>query len=163
MKLKKLILNLLKLAFAILLFSSFMGCASDTTTTSAGGISSPEGKDNDIEDGISVDGGNQGDSNDNDSDNQLRPSVATFFIENRYNQRDTGSQYESNPNTLKIEGATGVATAEIDGKHYLFVTGKSDNGFSMFRIADDGTLMNTTNVSNGGGFKTERSIWSHYR
>ena len=54
---------------------------------------------------------------------------------------------------LKLKGASGVTTAEIDGKHYLFVTGNLANGFSVFRIADDGTLMNTDNVVDGGSLR----------
>ena len=48
---------------------------------------------------------------------------------------------------LELHGASGVTTAEVGGTTYLFVTGYNDDGFSMFSVADDGTLMNTTNVS----------------
>ena len=150
MNIKQIILNLIKITFAISLFVSLIGCASETTVTLAGDILSPAGPEDD-----SVDGGNQGGSNNgNDSDNQFSPLAAMiFFIENRDNETDdviVDDIDDVDPNTLKIRRASGVTTAEVGETTYLFVTGSYDSGFSMFRIADDGTLSNATNVSDDG-------------
>ena len=52
--------------------------------------------------------------------------------------------------TLELAGAAGVTTAVIAGTTYLFVTGRNDDGVSVFSVAADGTLTNVTNVTDGG-------------
>jgi 6-phosphogluconolactonase (cycloisomerase 2 family) len=47
--------------------------------------------------------------------------------------------------TLEIQGASSVSTANIAGTTYLFVTGRDDNGFSVFAVAADGSLINVAN------------------
>ena len=49
--------------------------------------------------------------------------------------------------TLELAGAIGVTTAVVGGTTYLFVTGQSDDGVSVFSVAADGTLTNVDNVS----------------
>jgi VCBS repeat-containing protein len=49
--------------------------------------------------------------------------------------------------TLKLDGATGLSTAMVDGNTYLFVAGVQDSGVSVFRVGTDGSLTNTGNVS----------------
>ncbi|MGH6735213.1 MAG: hypothetical protein ACRECX_03930 [Methyloceanibacter sp.] len=49
--------------------------------------------------------------------------------------------------TLNLAGAVEVTTAEVGGTTYLFAAGLSDNGVSVFRVEDDGTLTNVDNVS----------------
>ena len=44
-------------------------------------------------------------------------------------------------------GARGVTTAVVGGTTYLFVTGSSDDGVSVFSVAADGTLTNVDNVT----------------
>ena len=122
MKLKQTILNLLnllKLAFAISLLVSFVGCAG------GGGVTPPT---SDIASNSTDNGGGTINDDGSDEDDQPPPPVPmVFFIENRTNVSDDGN--------LELFGARGVTVSEIDGKHYLFVTGRADNGFSVFRIA----------------------------
>jgi 6-phosphogluconolactonase (cycloisomerase 2 family) len=49
--------------------------------------------------------------------------------------------------TLELDGAVAVTTAVVGGTTYLFVTGRDDDGVSVFSVADDGTLANVDNVS----------------
>ena len=55
------------------------------------------------------------------------------------NVRDNGD--------LNLSGAWEVATAEVGGRTYLFVAGRSDNGVSVFLIEDDGDLIHQTNIN----------------
>jgi hypothetical protein len=48
---------------------------------------------------------------------------------------------------LELDGASSVHTARVGASTYLFVAGESDWGVSVFRVAADGTLTNTDNVS----------------
>jgi VCBS repeat-containing protein len=52
--------------------------------------------------------------------------------------------------TLRLRGADGIATAVIAGTTYLFVTGFSDNGVSVFAVGDDGLLASVHNVADDG-------------
>ena len=176
---KRVFLNLMKLAFTILFFVSFMGCAAESTVIPNDSNSN------------SSSGGNLSSGVDGDYGTAI-PTV--FFIENKYNQADNSSLelngarlvttaevggttylfavglYDdgvsvfriaddgrlintdnvSDTTSLLLNRASGVATAEVSGTTYLFVTGVDDNGFSMFSVADDGTLINTANVSDSG-------------
>ncbi|MGR4865241.1 M10 family metallopeptidase C-terminal domain-containing protein [Caulobacter sp. LARHSG274] len=49
--------------------------------------------------------------------------------------------------TLKLDGASDVATAVVGGITYLFVTGAVDNGLSVFSVNASGVLANVANVS----------------
>jgi 6-phosphogluconolactonase (cycloisomerase 2 family) len=55
----------------------------------------------------------------------------------------------------EIEGANGVTTAVVGGVTYLFVTGFSDDGVSVFSVAGDGTLTNVDNVADGGSLQLD--------
>jgi diphthamide synthase (EF-2-diphthine--ammonia ligase)/6-phosphogluconolactonase (cycloisomerase 2 family) len=48
--------------------------------------------------------------------------------------------------TLKLDGASDVATAVVGGVTYLFVTGANDSGVSVFSVNASGILTNTANV-----------------
>jgi 6-phosphogluconolactonase (cycloisomerase 2 family) len=52
--------------------------------------------------------------------------------------------------TLEIGDARDVATAVIGGATYLFVTGFFDDGFSVFAVDQDGTMLNVGNVVDFG-------------
>ncbi|MCP4386210.1 MAG: hemolysin-type calcium-binding protein, partial [Hyphomicrobiales bacterium] len=56
---------------------------------------------------------------------------------------------------LELDGATSVASAEIGGITYLFVTGQSDDGVSVFSVAEDGTLTNVDNVTDAGALELD--------
>ena len=49
--------------------------------------------------------------------------------------------------SLELDGTSSVTTAVVDGTTYLFVTGQSDSGVSVFSVANDGTLTNRANVN----------------
>jgi len=48
--------------------------------------------------------------------------------------------------TLRLDGASSVATAEVGGTTYLFVGGFSDSGVSVFAVGNDGALTNVDNL-----------------
>jgi VCBS repeat-containing protein len=52
--------------------------------------------------------------------------------------------------TLELGGADGVAAAVVGGTTYLFVTGFSDDGVSVFAVGNDGSLANVHNVADDG-------------
>ncbi len=52
--------------------------------------------------------------------------------------------------TLRLHSASAVTTAVIGNNTYLFVTGFSDDGVSVFSVAADGTLTNVDNVFDDG-------------
>ena len=58
----------------------------------------------------------------------------------------------SDDSSLELDGVNFVATEEVEGTNYLFVTGIRDNGMSVFSVANDGRLSNVTNVQNHRGF-----------
>ena len=49
--------------------------------------------------------------------------------------------------TLSIAGLTDMTTATIGSTNYLYATGFNDNGVSVFRIENDGSLTNVDNVN----------------
>ncbi|MBI1234873.1 MAG: beta-propeller fold lactonase family protein, partial [Alphaproteobacteria bacterium] len=52
--------------------------------------------------------------------------------------------------TLLLDGASSAETAVVAGTTYLFVTGITDSGVSVFSVANDGTLTNVDNVADDG-------------
>ena len=151
MKVRKLILNLVKLALAISLFVGFIGCEVRTTTTPTSSVFTPNGS-----------GANNNDNNDSrgrNEDNQPSPPVPQssppvpigFFIENRYNQSDSSQ--------LELGRSWGVTTAEVEETDYLFVAGRFDDGVSVFEIDNDGSLFNVHNFNKDdeGGLKLDEA------
>ena len=57
--------------------------------------------------------------------------------------------------TLELDGAIRATTAVIAGTTYLFVTGRNDDGVSVFSVAANGTLTNVTNVTDGGALELD--------
>ncbi|MCB1490235.1 MAG: beta-propeller fold lactonase family protein, partial [Rhodobiaceae bacterium] len=51
--------------------------------------------------------------------------------------------------TLELDGAAGLATAEVGGTDYLFVSGIADSGISVFSVSSAGILTNVFNLPNG--------------
>jgi VCBS repeat-containing protein len=64
--------------------------------------------------------------------------AANGILTNTSNVTDNG--------TLKLDGASDVATAVVGGVTYLFVTGAVDNGVSVFSVDASGVLTNVANV-----------------
>ena len=60
--------------------------------------------------------------------------------------------------TLELGGAHGVTTAVVGGTTYLFVTGASDSGVSVFSVAADGTLTNVDNVSDDATLELDGAV-----
>jgi 6-phosphogluconolactonase (cycloisomerase 2 family) len=63
--------------------------------------------------------------------------------------------------TLNLASPFFVTTAVVGGTTYLFVAGNSDNGISVFSVANDGTLTNVDNVSDAGGLKLLGALTVH--
>ena len=51
-----------------------------------------------------------------------------------------------NTGDLQLSGAQFVTTAQVGSATYLFVTGESDNGVSVFEVAANGSLINVYNI-----------------
>jgi 6-phosphogluconolactonase (cycloisomerase 2 family) len=51
---------------------------------------------------------------------------------------------------LRLDGANAVTTATISGITLLFVSGRDEDGISVFGVHADGSLEHMTNVSDGG-------------
>ncbi len=60
--------------------------------------------------------------------------------------------------TLELDFANGVTTATIGGTTYLFVAGFSDDGVSVFSLAANGTLVNVSNVTDGGLLELDGAV-----
>ena len=53
----------------------------------------------------------------------------------------------SDEGSLEINGAEGLAVAQVDGATFLFVTGRDDSGLSAFLVEESGELVNVANVA----------------
>ncbi|WP_421791604.1 Ig-like domain-containing protein [Hyphobacterium sp.] len=73
--------------------------------------------------------------------------AANGTLTNVENVNDAGS--------LELDGAWGVATAEVGGVDYAFVSGVFDDGVSVFSIGANGTLTNTDNVADSGSLELD--------
>ena len=54
---------------------------------------------------------------------------------------------DSENTNYELDEIWGVEVASFGNKHFLFVSGTTDNGVSVFEIAADGSLTNTANVT----------------
>ena len=68
--------------------------------------------------------------------------AANGTLTNAFNVTDAGA--------LELDGAIRLATAQIGGTTYLFVTGHQDDGVSVFSVAANGALTNVANVTDDG-------------
>ena len=69
------------------------------------------------------------------------------LLTNRANVTDAG--------TLELDGALSVTTAVVDGTTCLFVAGSTDDGVSVFSVANNGLLANVTNVTDAGSLELD--------
>ncbi len=68
----------------------------------------------------------------------------------------TNIQNIANDAELELRGTEGkMAVATVGGGTYLVATGDDDNGVSVFRVNDDGTLTNTFNVTDAHAIQLE--------
>lgn len=75
----------------------------------------------------------------------LDDGVSVFSVAN--NGTLTEVDTVSDDMTRALDGAFDVATAEVGAATYLFVTGRNDDGVSVFSVATNGTLTDVTTVS----------------
>ena len=58
---------------------------------------------------------------------------------------------------LELDEPRGVTTEEVGDITYLFVTGNSDHGVSVFSVANDGSLSSVANVSDDSSLQLEKA------
>ena len=51
---------------------------------------------------------------------------------------------------LELDGAWSVTTAQVGGVTYLYVIGNNEHGISVFRVANNGSLVNVDNIQDDG-------------
>lgn len=73
--------------------------------------------------------------------------AADGALTNVHNVTDSGS--------LELNGAWGLATAEVGGTDFVFVSGVFDDGVSVFSLAANGTLTSTFNVPDSGSLELD--------
>ena len=59
---------------------------------------------------------------------------------------------------LELDGASSVTTANVGGTTYLFVSGRDDNGVSVFSVGSGGSLDNVANVMDGGDLLLDGAV-----
>ncbi len=62
---------------------------------------------------------------------------------------DDGADYGSG-DTVELGGASGLTTAVIGGTTYLFVAGRTDDGFSAYQVLSSGNLVHKGRVTHDG-------------
>ncbi len=62
----------------------------------------------------------------------------------------TNTDVVTDSGALELDFATGLATAVIDGTLFLFVSGQTDDGISVFSVDNAGQLTNVFNVTDNG-------------
>jgi hypothetical protein len=77
--------------------------------------------------------------------------VSVFQVGSNGSLTHTGSVTDNG--TLRLDGASDVATAVVSGVTYLFVTGAIDNGVSVFSVNASGALTNVANVGDTAGLR----------
>ena len=78
--------------------------------------------------------------------------VSVFNVDSSGDLRNVAN-VDSDNNNYNLLGAESVSTAQIGNVTYLFVAAFQDNGVSVFRVADDGTLTNVVNVANSNKYE----------
>ena len=68
-----------------------------------------------------------------------------------------------NNDTLELDGAWPVTTAEVEGTTYLFVAGNKDGGVSVFSVGSNGALSNVHNVSDSSSLQLQLKGARHLR
>ena len=56
---------------------------------------------------------------------------------------------------LELDGASSVSTAKIGNSTYLFTTGFSDDGVSVFEVLGNGSLVNIANIDDTGDLELD--------
>src|SRR2546423_11125024 len=77
-------------------------------------------------------------------------AAANGTLTNAFNVTDAGA--------FELDGAIRLATDQIGGTTYLFVTGHQDNGVSVFSVAANGALTNVANVNDDATLKLAAAV-----
>ena len=59
--------------------------------------------------------------------------------------------------TLQLDGAGSMTTTQIGTTTYLFVASDEDNGVSVFRVANDGNLVNVYNITDNATLQLDQA------
>ena len=76
--------------------------------------------------------------------------VSVFKVDSSGDLSNVANVDDSDDTNYELKGASSVSTAQIGSNTYLFVAGYEDNGVSVFRVANDGSLSNVVNVDSSG-------------
>ncbi|CAN5376283.1 VCBS domain-containing protein [soil metagenome] len=79
--------------------------------------------------------------------------ISVFRVQG--NGKLTSVQNLSDNGTLELDGVKGLSTATIGGNVFLFAAGGVDDGVSVFNVAANGTLINTSNVTDDATLKLD--------
>ena len=79
--------------------------------------------------------------------------ISVFSVAN--NGSLTAVDHVADSGDLELWDAHSLTTAKVNGVTLLFVAALSDDGFSVFSVADDGTLTNVDNVSDSGDLELD--------
>ena len=73
--------------------------------------------------------------------------ISVFRIEESGNLINVANVNDSSNSEYRFDGPTSISSAQVGENHYLFVTSYHEPGFSVFKVADDGSLTNVDNVN----------------
>ncbi|MEE2527212.1 Ig-like domain-containing protein, partial [Hyphobacterium sp. HN65] len=76
---------------------------------------------------------------------QIDDGVSVFSVGNDGSLTNVANVTDGG--ALELDGASSVTTALVGGTTYLFAAGQSDDGVSVFSVANDGSLTNVANVT----------------
>ncbi|MCB1493358.1 MAG: hypothetical protein KDJ77_16460, partial [Rhodobiaceae bacterium] len=65
---------------------------------------------------------------------------------------NTANVADGDISTLELSGAEGIASLLIDGRTFVYVTGQSDDGFSIFELTEAGALVHVADVADDSSF-----------
>ncbi len=77
--------------------------------------------------------------------------VSVFSIGNDGSLVNVANVDDDENDDYKLTGVQSVTTAEVAGITYLFTAAFTDNGVSVFRVANNGSLVNVANVDGFDG------------
>lgn len=80
-----------------------------------------------------------------------KTGISSFQVANNGQLINKDNVDDLDDDDFLLDGANGIATAVVDGKTFVFATGVTDSGVSVFQLfANNGALINRDNVADGG-------------